>query len=65
MKKGLMEGRSSFGRSPDHVFIVDASESGYTVQVIPTGSETGRAPSFYSDQTLRIREDYGPDPAQG
>jgi hypothetical protein len=48
------------GRQPGYKFILSGNGAGYQITAVPM--ETGRR-SFYSDQTMIIRENSGPEPA--
>ena len=51
------------GRKSGYLFRVQATAEGYAVEAFPEAfNNTGRC-TFYSDQTLVIRRNWGPDPA--
>ncbi|HFB98641.1 MAG TPA: prepilin-type N-terminal cleavage/methylation domain-containing protein, partial [Bryobacterales bacterium] len=59
----LIPGDLASGEKTGYKFILQGVDGGYTIQAIPVvfGS-TGRR-TFYSDQTLVIRENWGQEPA--
>jgi type IV pilus assembly protein PilA len=44
-------------------FIVAATTGGYTINANPVSYNTSGSRSFYSDQSMVIHENYGPEPA--
>jgi type IV pilus assembly protein PilA len=59
----LIPGDLAAGRKSGFIFTVQGSPTGYVVTATPqTYNSTGRR-SFYSDQTLVIRENWGQEPA--
>lgn len=51
------------GKHNGHIFTVEASPGGYVVQVVPEAfGGTGRR-TFYSDQSLTIRNNWSQEPA--
>ena len=60
---GLIPEDLAAGRHQGHQFTVTGDAAGYVIQVVPekfggTGSRT-----FYSDESLVIRNNFGPEPA--
>ena len=59
----LIPGDLALGHKSGFTFILQGGPNGYTLNVNPdTFNSTGRR-SFFSDQTLVIRENWGPEPA--
>jgi type IV pilus assembly protein PilA len=59
----LIPGDLALGKKTGYIFTLQGSPTGYTVNANPeVYNSTGRR-SFYSDQTLVIRDHYGPEPA--
>ncbi len=59
----LIPGDLAKGEKTGYRFTVQAVEGGYTVSAVPvTYGSTGRR-TFYSDQTLVVRENWGQEPA--
>ena len=59
----LIPGDLALGHKSNYQFILQGGPSGYTLNVNPdVYNSTGRR-SFFSDQTLVIRENWGPEPA--
>jgi len=51
------------GEKQGYRFIVAATPGGYTVNANPVSYGSSGSRSFYSDQTMQIHENYGPEPA--
>jgi type IV pilus assembly protein PilA len=51
------------GEKQGYRFTLTASQGGYIVTAVPVTYGTSGNKSFYSDQTMVIRENYGPEPA--
>ncbi len=59
----LIPGDLAKGEKTGYKFILQGVDGGYTIQAIPiVFGSTGRR-TFYSDQTLVIRENWGQEPA--
>ena len=59
----LIPGDLAKGEKTGYRFTLQAGEGGYTVSAVPvTYGSTGRR-TFYSDQTLVVRENWGQEPA--
>lgn len=59
----LIPGDLALGEKTGYVFNLSATKDGYLVTAVPkVFNSTGRR-TFYSDQTLVIRENWGPEPA--
>ncbi len=59
----LLPSSLSIGKKGGHIFTVAATQTGYSVTVVPEqfGSSGGR--TFYSDQTLEVHENRTAEPA--
>jgi len=51
------------GEKQGYRFTLKPIPTGYTVTAIPIASRSPRPRTFFSDQSLIIRENYGPEPA--
>jgi len=51
------------GEKQGYKFIVAATTGGYTINANPVSYNTSGSRSFYSDQSMVIHENYGPEPA--
>lgn len=59
----LIPGDLALGEKTGYVFTLTGTKDGYIVTAVPkVYNSTGRR-TFYSDQTLVIRENWGPEPA--
>ncbi len=59
----LIPGDLALGKKTGYVFTVQGSPTGYSINANPeVYNSTGRR-SFFSDQTLVIRQNWGPEPA--
>lgn len=59
----LIPGDLALGDKTGYLFTVAATKEGYTVSAVPKAfNNTGRR-TFYSDQTLVVRENWGAEPA--
>lgn len=59
----LIPGDLAAGKKSGYTFTVSPSPTGYTVNANPDAYNSSGRRSFYSDQTLVIRENWGPEPA--
>lgn len=57
----LIDGDLASGTFQGYRYIVTGSPNGYTLLALPNGARGGK--SFYSDQTMVIRESEGTEPA--
>jgi prepilin-type N-terminal cleavage/methylation domain-containing protein len=53
----------SKGKKTGYIFNVQGSPTGYIVTAVPEVYNSSGRRSFYSDQTLVIKENWGPEPA--
>jgi len=51
------------GERQGYKFIVSGTPAGYTISAVPAVFGSTGSRTFYSDQSLVIRENYGPEPA--
>jgi type IV pilus assembly protein PilA len=51
------------GEKQGYRFVVAATPGGYTINANPVSYGSSGSRSFYSDQTMVIHENYGPEPA--
>ena len=59
----VVSGDLAAGQKSGYVFTVAASKEGYTISAVPQiFGQTGRR-TFFSDQTMAIRENWGSEPA--
>jgi len=59
----LLPSDLSGGTKGGYTFQVQGGPAGYTVNANPVAYNSSGSRSFFSDQTLVIREHYGPEPA--
>ncbi len=53
----------SGGKKSGYNFTVTGSPGGYVISAVPEVYNSTGSRTFYSDQTLVVRENYGPEPA--
>jgi type IV pilus assembly protein PilA len=53
------------GEKQGYKFSVTGTQGGYTVNANPANYPTSGSRTFFSDQSMVIRENYGPEPATG
>ena len=59
----LISGDLAAGQKSGYVFTLSATKEGYAISAVPQiFGQTGRR-TFYSDQTMAIRENWGQEPA--
>jgi type IV pilus assembly protein PilA len=59
---GLIDANLAAGERSGYRFTVTGNESGYSISAVPLVNSAD-ARSFYSDETLQLRENSGPEPA--
>jgi type IV pilus assembly protein PilA len=59
----LIPGDLALGDKSGYKFTVTATPTGYTVQAVPTAFGTTGSRTFYSDQSMTIRNHFGQEPA--
>jgi type IV pilus assembly protein PilA len=60
---GLIGGDLASGVKGGYKFTMTGNAAGYQINATPTSYGSSGNRSFYSDQTMVIRENYGPEPA--
>ena len=59
----LLPSSLSNGKKGGHIFTVAATQTGYSVTVVPEHFNTDGSRTFYSDQTLEVHENHSAEPA--
>lgn len=59
----LIPGDLALGEKSGYRFVLAPSPTGYTINASPVAFNTTGSRTFFSDQTLVIRENYGQEPA--
>lgn len=59
----LLPGDLSQGTKGGYLFVVTGGPTGYTINANPVAYNTSGSRTFFTDQSLVIRENYGPEPA--
>jgi len=59
----LIPGELAAGVKQGYKFSVTGTQGGYVVNAAPVNYPTDGSKTFYSDQSMVIRENYGPEPA--
>ncbi|HTQ55303.1 MAG TPA: prepilin-type N-terminal cleavage/methylation domain-containing protein [Bryobacteraceae bacterium] len=59
----LIGGDLASGEKQGYKFTVTGTPAGYTISAVPTVFNSTGSRTFYSDQTLVVRENYGQEPA--
>ncbi len=59
----LIPGDLALGEKSGYKFVLAAAPTGYTVNANPVAFNTTGSRTFFSDQSLVIRENYGQEPA--
>lgn len=59
----LIPGDLAAGEKGGYKFVLQGTPTGYTINAEPTQFNTSGSRTFYSDQSLVIRNNYGPEPA--
>lgn len=59
----LIPGDLALGEKTGYVFTLTGTKDGYIITAVPKVFNTTGRRTFYSDQTLVIRENWGPEPA--
>ena len=60
---GLIDGELASGTKDGYNFTVTGNASGYAIYADPEAFGKTGSRTFYSDQTMKIRQNYGPEPA--
>jgi type IV pilus assembly protein PilA len=59
----LISANLAAGEKQGYKFTLGGTATGYTMSAVPTAFGSTGFRTFYSDQSLAIREHYGPEPA--
>lgn len=59
----LISGDLAAGEKSGYKFTLAGGPSGYTINAVPVAYNTSGSRTFFSDQSLVIRENYGQEPA--
>ena len=59
----LMSADLASGDKQGYLFTMTGTPAGYTISAVPKSFGATGSRTFYSDQTLVMREHYGPEPA--
>jgi type IV pilus assembly protein PilA len=59
----LIDSNLSSGEKSGYKFTVTGNASGYVISAVPVSYNSTGSRTFYSDQTMQIRQNYGPEPA--
>ena len=59
----LIDGKLAVGTVSGHKFTLTGNASGYVINVAPEAFGNSGSRTFYSDQTMVIRQNYGQEPA--
>ena len=59
----LIDNNLASGEKSGYKFTVTGNSSGYVISAVPVAYNSTGSRTFYSDQTMQIRQNYGPDPA--
>ncbi len=59
----LIGGDLSGGEKQGYKFIMTGNASGYVINANPVAYNSSGSRTFYSDQSMTIRQNYGPEPA--
>ena len=59
----LIDGTLAGGTKSGHKFTLTGNASGYVINVVPESYGNSGSRTFYSDQTMTIRQNYGQEPA--
>ena len=59
----LIDTNLASGEKSGYKFVVVGSQAGYTISAVPVAYNSTGSRTFYSDATMQIRQNYGPEPA--
>jgi len=59
----LIDNNLATGEKSGYKFTVTGNQSGYVISAVPVSYNSTGSRTFYSDQTMQIRQNYGPEPA--
>ncbi len=59
----LIDNNLASGEKSGYKFTVTGNQAGYVISAVPVAYNSTGSRTFYSDQTMQIRQNYGPEPA--
>ena len=59
----LIDNNLASGEKSGYKYIVVGNQAGYTISAVPVAYNSTGSRCFYSDATMQIRQNYGPEPA--
>jgi len=59
----LIDSGLASGEKSGYKYTVTGNQSGYVISAVPVAYNSTGSRTFYSDQTMQIRQNYGPEPA--
>jgi type IV pilus assembly protein PilA len=59
----LIDNNLASGEKSGYKFTVTGNQSGYVISAVPVAYNSTGSRTFYSDSTMQIRQNYGPEPA--
>ena len=59
----LIDNNLATGEKSGYKFTVTGNQSGYVISAVPVAYNSTGSRTFYSDQTMQIRQNFGPEPA--
>jgi prepilin-type N-terminal cleavage/methylation domain-containing protein len=59
----LIDNNLATGEKSGYKFTVTGNQAGYVISAVPVAYNSTGSRTFYSDQTMQIRQNYGPEPA--
>jgi prepilin-type N-terminal cleavage/methylation domain-containing protein len=59
----LIDNNLASGEKSGYKYVVAGNQAGYTISAVPVAYNSTGSRTFYSDATMQIRQNYGPEPA--
>ena len=59
----LIDNNLASGEKSGYKYTVTGNPAGYVISAVPVSYNSTGSRTFYSDQTMQIRQNYGPEPA--
>ena len=59
----LIDNNLASGEKSGYKFTVVGNQAGYTISAVPVAYNSTGSRTFFSDATMQIRQNYGPEPA--
>jgi type IV pilus assembly protein PilA len=59
----LIDNNLATGEKSGYKYTVTGNQSGYVISAVPVAYNSTGSRTFYSDATMQIRQNYGPEPA--